>query len=129
MVTRAFSGAPWERRFGYCRAVRSGAHIFVSGTAPVAPDGSTFAPGDAYAQMKRCFEIALAALRELGAGPEHVVRTRMYVTDIARSEEFGRAHGEAFAAAPPATAMVEVKALIAPDMLCEVELDALVQGG
>ena len=127
MPTRVFSGAPWERRFGYCRAVRSGAHVFVSGTAPIAPDGSTFAPGDAYAQMTRCFEIALAALRELGAGPEHVVRTRMYVTDVSRAEDFGRAHAEAFGAAPPATAMVEVKALIAPDMLCEVEVDALVE--
>jgi enamine deaminase RidA (YjgF/YER057c/UK114 family) len=126
MPTRAFSGAPWERRFGYCRAVRAGQHVFVSGTAPVAPDGSTFAPGDAYAQMKRCFEIALTALRELGAGPEHVVRTRMYVTDISLAEQFGRAHGEVFGAAPPATAMVEVKALIAPDMLCEVEVDAIV---
>jgi isochorismate pyruvate lyase len=127
MRTRVFSGAPWERRFGYCRAVRAGAHVFVSGTAPVAPDGSTFAPGDAYAQMKRCLEIVAEALRGVGAGPEHVVRTRMYVTDISRSEEYGRAHAEAFGAAPPATAMVEVKALIAPDMLCEVEVDAIVE--
>lgn len=127
MTKRAFSGAPWERRFGYCRAVRRGGHVFVSGTAPVAPDGTTFAPGDAYAQMKRCLEIVAVALRELGAGPEHVVRTRTYVTDISRAEEFGRAHAEAFGAAPPATAMVQVSALIAPDMLCEVEVNALVE--
>src|SRR6266545_4103839 len=92
MMQRVFTGAPWEKKVGYCRAVRAGSHVYVSGTAPVAPDGTTFAPGDAYAQAKRCFEIATAALRELGAGPEHVVRTRMYVTDIARWNEYGRAH-------------------------------------
>jgi enamine deaminase RidA (YjgF/YER057c/UK114 family) len=126
MSIRVHSGSPWERRFGYCRAVRSGAHVFVSGTAPVAADGSTFAPGDAYAQMKRCLEIALSALRELEAGPEHVVRTRMFVTDISRAEAFGRAHAETFGACPPATTMVEVKALISPEMLCEIEVDAIV---
>jgi enamine deaminase RidA (YjgF/YER057c/UK114 family) len=125
-MRRVFTGAPWEKKVGYCRAVRAGNHVYVSGTAPVAPDGSTHAPGDAYAQAKRCTEIALAAMRELGAGPEHVVRTRMYVTDIGRWEEYGRAHAEAFGAAPPATAMVEVKSLIAPDMLIEVEVDAVI---
>jgi enamine deaminase RidA (YjgF/YER057c/UK114 family) len=126
-MERAFTGAPWEKKVGYCRAVRAKNHVYVSGTAPVNPDGSTHAPGDAYAQAKRCCEIALAAMRELGAGPEHVVRTRMYVTDIARWADYGRAHEEAFGAAPPATAMVEVKRLIAPDMLIEVEVDALVE--
>jgi enamine deaminase RidA (YjgF/YER057c/UK114 family) len=126
-MRRVFSGAPWEKRVGYCRAVRSGAHVYVSGTAPVAPDGSTYAPGDAYAQARRCIEIACDALEELGARPEHVVRTRMYVTDIGRWEEYGRAHAEAFGAAPPATAMVEVRRLIAPDMLVEVEVDAVVE--
>jgi enamine deaminase RidA (YjgF/YER057c/UK114 family) len=125
-MRRVFTGAPWEKKVGYCRAVRAGNHIYVSGTAPVSPDGTTYAPGDAYLQAKRCIEIALAALRELGAGPEHVVRTRMYVTDIRRWDEFGRAHAEAFGAAPPATSMVEVKSLIAPDMLIEVEVDAAV---
>jgi enamine deaminase RidA (YjgF/YER057c/UK114 family) len=125
-MRRVFTGAPWEPKVGYCRAVRAGNHVFVSGTAPVEPDGSTHAPGDAYAQMKRCAEIALGALRELGAGPEHVVRTRMYVTDIRRWAEYGRAHAEAFGAAPPVTAMVEVKGLIASDMLVEVEVDAVV---
>lgn len=113
---------------GYCRAVRVGDRVFVSGTAPVAADGSTHAPGDAYAQTKRCIEIALAAMRELGAGAEHVVRTRMYVTDIARFADYGRAHAEAFGRAPPATAMVEVKALVAPEMLVEIEIDAVVDG-
>jgi enamine deaminase RidA (YjgF/YER057c/UK114 family) len=124
-MKRIFTGAPWEKKVGYCRAVRAGSQIFVSGTAPVAADGSTFAPGDAYAQAKRCFEIAVSALRDLGAGPEHVVRTRMYVTDISRWAEYGRAHAEAFGRAPPATAMVEVSKLIDPAMLIEVEIDAV----
>ena len=123
---RVSSGAPWENVVGYCRAIRVGAHVYVSGTAPVDPDGSTHAPGDAYAQARRCLEIATAALEKLGAGIPHVVRTRMFVTDISRWQEYGRAHGEFFRDHPPATTMVEVKALIAPDMLIEIEVDALV---
>jgi enamine deaminase RidA (YjgF/YER057c/UK114 family) len=126
-VDRVFSGAPWEKSVGYCRAVRSGEHVFVSGTAPVAEGGDVFAPGDAYAQTRRCFEIALGALSRLGGQPRHVVRTRMYVTDISRWREYGRAHGELFGEHPPATAMVEVKALIDPAMLVEVEVDAVVR--
>jgi isochorismate pyruvate lyase len=126
-MQRVFTGAPWEKKVGYSRAVRAGSHVYVSGTAPVEPDGSTHAPGDAHAQARRCLEIVCAALESLGARPEHVVRTRMYVTDIARWEEFGRAHAEVFGAAPPATAMVEVKSLISPDMLVEVEVDAVVE--
>jgi isochorismate pyruvate lyase len=125
-LARVFTGAPWERTVGYCRAVRAGSLVWVGGTAPVAADGSTFAPGDAYAQAKRCIEIVCGALRELGAGPEHVVRTRMYVTDASRWAEYGRAHAEAFGASPPAATMVEVRSLIAPDMLIEVEVDAFV---
>jgi isochorismate pyruvate lyase len=124
-VRRAFSGAQWEPKVGYCRAMRLGQHISVSGTAPVAEGGGVFAPGDAYAQAKRCLEILLRALAELGAGPEDVIRTRMFVTDISRWQEFGRAHGEVFAAHPPATSMVEVKALIDPGMLIEIEADAI----
>ncbi|HXU45741.1 MAG TPA: RidA family protein [Thermoanaerobaculia bacterium] len=123
---RVSSGAPWEAEVGYCRALRAGAQIFVSGTAPVAPDGSTFAPGDAYAQAKRCLEIALAALAQFGAGAPDVVRTRMFVTDISRWQEFGRAHGEVFRDHRPATSMVEVRALIDPEMLIEIEMEALV---
>lgn len=126
MRQRVFTGAPWEKTVGYCRAVRAGSHVYVSGTAPVNPDGTTHAPGDAYAQMKRCLEIASGALRELGAGPEHVVRTRMFVTDVKRWPEIGRAHAEVFGASPPATSMVEVRALIAPDMIVEVEIDAII---
>lgn len=123
---RAFSGAPWEARVGYCRALRAGDRIFVTGTAPVADDGSVFAPGDGEAQARRCFDIIREALGELGADLAHVTRTRMFVTDISRWEEYGRAHREYFHDHPPATTMVEVKSLIHPDMLIEIEADAVV---
>ena len=125
-IERVQTGAPWESVVGYCRAIRTGNQIFVSGTAPVDADGSTFAPGDAYAQAARCLEIALGALARLGGDVSHVVRTRMFVTDISRWEEYGRAHGEVFRDHPPATSMVEVRALIDPQMLIEIELDAVV---
>lgn len=123
-----FSGAPWEGRVGYCRAVRRGRHLAVSGTAPVGADGSVVAPGDGYAQAARSLEIVRAALEELGGSLADVVRTRMFVTDIARWEEFGRAHREAFGAHPPATTMVQVSALIDPAMLIEIEADAILSG-
>ncbi len=124
--TRVFTGAIWEKQVGYCRAVRRGAFIAVSGTAPVAEGGGVFAPGDAYRQAQRCLQIALGALRELGGSPADVIRSRMFVTDISRWAEYGRAHAEALGAAPPATSMIEVKALIDPAMLVEIELDAVV---
>ena len=126
-VERVFSGAPWEKTVGYCRAIRAGPHVFVSGTAPLAEGGGVFAPGDAYAQTLRCFEIAFAALAKLGAERRHVVRTRMYVTDISKWNDHGRAHGELFRGHPPATAMVEVSALIDPAITVEVEVDAVVE--
>ncbi len=122
---RAFSGAPWESQVGYCRAIRAGDHIYVTGTAAVDEKGNAFAPGDAYAQAKRCLEIVERALRELGADRTCVVRTRMFVTDISRWQEFGKAHQEFFGAHPPATTMVEVKSLIDPAMLIEIEADAV----
>jgi isochorismate pyruvate lyase len=125
---RTYSGAPWESRVGYCRALRAGDHIYVTGTAPVGDDGGVFAPGDAYAQARRCLEIIERALRQLGADLSCVVRTRMFVTDIGRWQEFGRAHAEFFGAHPPATTMVQVAALIDPAMLIEVEADAVCPG-
>ena len=122
---RVHSGAPWEAQVGYCRAIRTGKHISVSGTAPVAQGGGVHAPGNAYEQAKRCLQIALAALAELGAGAADVVRTRMFVTDISQWSAFGRAHTEIFAEHPPTTTMVEVAALIDPDMLIEIEVDAI----
>ncbi|TMA29542.1 MAG: RidA family protein [Deltaproteobacteria bacterium] len=121
MFRRAFSGAPWESRIGYCRALRAGDHVYVTGTTAV----GALEQG-AYGQARRCLEIIEKALRELGASMADVVRTRMFVTDISKWEEFGRAHGEVFAAHPPATTMVEVKALIDPKMLIEIEADAVV---
>jgi isochorismate pyruvate lyase len=111
---------------GYCRAIRAGNQIFISGTAPVDDEGNTVAPGDGYGQAKRCFQIIQKTLQAMDADLSNIVRTRMYVTDISRWEEYGRAHQEAMGASPPATAMVEVRRLINPDMLIEVEVDALV---
>jgi isochorismate pyruvate lyase len=122
---RVFSGSPWEPKVGYCRALRAGDLVFVTGTAPVAVGGGVHAPGDAYALAVRCFDIIDAALRGLGADLSHVVRTRMFVTDVARWQEYGRAHFERFAEHPPCTTMVEVKALIDPAMLIEIEVDAV----
>ncbi len=123
--TRVFSGAPWEKQVGYCRAVKRGNAISISGTAPIAKDGSVFAPGDGYAQAKRCLGIIESALTDLGSSMSEVIRTRMFVTEIALWSGFGRAHAEFFRDSPPATTMVEVKALIDPAMLIEIEADAI----
>jgi len=122
---RAFSGTPWEEQVGYCRALRVGQQVFVSGTSPSDGQGGTFAPGNAYAQTQRCFEIIQQALVELGADLSDVVRTRIYVTDMSRWEEVARAHQERFADHPPCNTMVEISALINPDMLVEIEVEAL----
>ncbi|MCB9746328.1 MAG: RidA family protein [Alphaproteobacteria bacterium] len=122
---RAFTHAPWESQVGYCRALRAGDHVYVTGTAPVAEGGGVHAPGDMYRQTRRCIEIIEGALAELGASLSEVVRTRIFVTDISRWAEVGRAHAEAFGAHPPCTTMVEVKALIDPEMLVEIEVDAV----
>ena len=121
------TGAPWESIAGYSRAVRVGAHIVVSGTAPVGDDGEVVGEGDAYLQASRCIEIIAAALEQAGAGLEHVIRTRMFVTDIERWPEVAKAHQEAFGDIMPATSMVQVSQLIDPAMLVEIEADALVE--
>jgi len=125
---RAFSGARWESEVGYCRALRAGDRIFVTGTAPVNPDGSIHAPGEGYRQAVRCFEIIREALEGVGADVTDVTRTRMFVTEIERWEEYGRAHKEVFGDHPPATTMVEVRRLIHRDMLIEIEADAVMMG-
>lgn len=122
---RTYSGAPWEAQVGYCRALRAGEHIYVTGTAPMDRQGQCFAPGDGYAQTRRCLEIIQRALQDLGADLDCIVRTRLFVTDISRWAEYGRAHREVFGDHPPATTMVEVKSLIDPQMLIEIEADAL----
>ena len=120
---RIASGSPYEPVYGYCRAVRVGDRVIVAGTAPVWPDGSV--DPDAGVQARRCLEIIVSALREAGAGPEHVVRTRMFITDPAISDAVGLAHGEVFGEARPAATMVVVAALIDPRWLVEIEAEAI----
>ncbi len=120
----ASSGSPWEPVFGYSRAVRAGNQVFVSGTVGRSDDGGP-APG-AYEQAKRAIEIIAAALLELGAGLEHVVRTRVYVTDIGLFEEIARAHGEAFGTTRPASSILEVRRLIEDAYVVEIEADAVI---
>lgn len=122
---RVFTDTPWEQRVGYCRAVRAGNQIFVTGTAPVGADGAVVGLGDGYVQACRCFEIITESLGQLGASMTDVVRTRMFVTDISQWEAYGRAHYEFLGASPPATSMIEVKSLIDPTMLIEIEADAV----
>ena len=117
-VERHGSGTAWESLVGYSRVVRSGRHVWVSGCT---------APGDTPADQARgALRVVLDALAKVGARPEHVVRTRIYVTDIARWEEVARAHGEVFRDIRPATSMVEVSRLIDPEMLVEIEAEAVV---
>jgi enamine deaminase RidA (YjgF/YER057c/UK114 family) len=120
VTDRVSSGTPWEPAVGYSRAVRAGDTVYVSGcTATV--EGEVVAVGDAYEQTRLALQVVVDALSRLGAEPRHVVRTRMYVTDISRWEEVGRAHGELFGDIRPATSLVEVSRLIDPRMLVEVE--------
>ena len=116
----------WEAAVGYSRAVRVGAHIFVSGTTATQTDGTIAGIGDEYTQTRQALINALRALAELGADARHVVRTRMFVTNIRNWEAVGRAHAEVFGDVRPATSMLQVSALIDPHMLVEIELDAIV---
>ena len=125
---RVSSGGPWEGVVGYSRAVRVGPHVYVAGTTATDETGAIVGIGDAYAQTAHTLRKIAAALHVAGARMQDVVRTRMYVTDISRWEEIGRAHGEHFASVRPVATMVEVKALIDPDMLVEIEVEAYVAG-
>lgn len=122
---RVFSGAPWEEKVGYCRAIKRGEFIAVSGTTAIR-EGQVVGPGNAFLQTLTCFEIIESALAQLGASLKDVIRTRMFVTDISQWESFGKAHAQIFAQSPPATSMYEVKSLIDPQLMIEIEADAII---
>lgn len=123
---RVPAAGPWAQVVGYSRAVRVGNAVHVAGTAAVAPGGGIAHPGDPYRQTLRCLEIVTDALRQLGAGPEHVVRTRMFVKRREDWQEVGRAHGEYFGDIGPVTSMIFAE-LIDPEMLVEIEAEAVVR--
>jgi enamine deaminase RidA (YjgF/YER057c/UK114 family) len=125
-VERFASGGPYEQEFGYSRAVRAGDFVLIAGTTAVDEDGVVRCPGDAGGQVDVVLDAIEAALAQAGARMEQVVRTRMFVTDISRAREIGRAHGDRFGAIAPVTSMVQVAALIDPRMLVEIEAVAYV---
>jgi enamine deaminase RidA (YjgF/YER057c/UK114 family) len=125
-IERFGSGGPWEAAYGYSRAIRCGDFVLVAGTTAVDEDGVVLAPGDAAGQVHAVLDAIEAALALAGASLEQVVRTRMFVTDISRRDEIGRAHGERFGGAPPVATMVQVAALIDPRLLVEIEAVAYV---
>ena len=119
-----FSGTKWESVVGYSRAIKVGERIYVTGTTATDESGAIVGPGDAYAQTVQAIRNIERALVGLGASLENVIRTRMFVTDISRWEEYGKAHGEFFSEVMPCATMVEIAKLVDPDMLIEIEVDA-----
>ena len=124
--TNYSTGTPWEPVVGYSRAVRVGSMVWVAGTTATGPDGRIVGPGDPAAQTRQVLENVKAALERAGARLEHVVRTRIYVRNVADWETIGRVHGQYFGPVRPAATMVEVSGLVDPDMLVEIEVDACI---
>jgi enamine deaminase RidA (YjgF/YER057c/UK114 family) len=122
---KIFSGTPWEPKVGYARAVQVGEVVHVSGTTGTDPSGKVLAPGDAYAQTVQAIRNIENALKRLGLGLEHVVRTRIYLTEIDRWEDVAKAHAEFFGNIHPATSLVGVNRLVDPEMLVEIEAEAV----
>lgn len=125
MRSHISSGSPLEPRIGFSRAVRIGNLVAISGTAPIAADGSVAARGDVYGQTKRCLEVISKAVSDAGLTMNDVIRTRVMLTDISRWEEAARAHGEVFSKIAPACTFVEVKGFINPEWLVEIEADCV----
>ena len=127
-VEKVYSGVPWEKRVAYSRATKVGGYIVVSGTTAVDAEGNVVGPGDVYTQCRFIFEKIGRALAELGGSFDNVVRTRTFITDIGRFDEFARAHAEVFAGIDPAATCVEVSRLVDADLMVEIEVDAMVAG-
>lgn len=124
--TNISSGSPFEPVFGFSRAVKVGNQVFVSGTTAIRPDGTVAGVGDPYTQMVETLRTIETALRQAGATLKDVVRTRMFATNLAHTEAIGKAHAEFFGAIRPASTLVEVARLVHPDMLIEIEADAVI---
>jgi enamine deaminase RidA (YjgF/YER057c/UK114 family) len=123
--TKIFSGTPWEPKVGYARAVQVGEVVYVSGTTGTDPSGKVLAPGDAYAQTVQAIQNIENALKRLGLSLEYVVRTRIFLTEIDRWEEVAKAHAEYFGNVHPATSLIGVRRLVDPEMLVEIEAEAV----
>lgn len=126
MDQRVYSGSPWETQVAYCRARRVGDHVYVAGTTAVDDDGAVVGAGDVFRQTEHALRRIAGALERCGASLAHVVRTRTFLVDVSRFAEFARAHRAAFAGIDPVATCVEVKALVRPDLLVEIEVDAVV---
>jgi enamine deaminase RidA (YjgF/YER057c/UK114 family) len=126
MDQRVYSGSPWEEQVAYCRARRVGDHVFVAGTTAVGDDGRVVGPDDVFRQTEQALSRIASALEACGASLAHVVRTRTFLVDVSRFAEFARAHRAAFAGIDPVATCVEVRALVRPDLLVEIEVDAVV---